>query len=219
MALCFPITSAHGLLNKVARARWESARQPLLRVFAGIVAGGGRIDKPLLKAGAAYHKYKAKRNCWPKVRGVAMNVSTMWLLVGTQTRVFSLRKRMIHHTRLLLTTNKRLFLIRRRLFSRRAFLVARPVFHVRFLPCSPSSIPSVVGTISTSVRRRPSVATRHLGAKWVWSRPEGQVVYVERAPSRTRSDRSSAVVRSVLNKETLKMWPSVFVSWSDQAQC
>jgi len=39
----------------------------------GVVAGGGRIDKPLLKAGNAYWKYKAKRNCWPKVRGVAMN--------------------------------------------------------------------------------------------------------------------------------------------------
>jgi len=43
------------------------------RAIVGIVAGGGRIDKPLLKAGSAYHKYKAKRNCWPKVRGVAMN--------------------------------------------------------------------------------------------------------------------------------------------------
>ncbi|KAI0226711.1 60S ribosomal protein L8 [Lamellibrachia satsuma] len=43
------------------------------RAMVGIVAGGGRIDKPLLKAGRAYHKYKAKRNCWPKVRGVAMN--------------------------------------------------------------------------------------------------------------------------------------------------
>ena len=41
----------------------------------GVVAGGGRIDKPLLKAGCAYHKYKVKRNCWPRVRGVAMNVS------------------------------------------------------------------------------------------------------------------------------------------------
>merc|ERR1719516_523836 len=39
----------------------------------GLVAGGGRIDKPILKAGRAYHKYKVKRNCWPKVRGVAMN--------------------------------------------------------------------------------------------------------------------------------------------------
>ena len=44
-------------------------------VCTGIIAGGGRIDKPMLKAGRAYHKYKAKRNCWPKVRGVAMNVS------------------------------------------------------------------------------------------------------------------------------------------------
>lgn len=43
------------------------------RCQIGIVAGGGRIDKPLLKAGRAYHKYKAKRNCWPKVRGVCMN--------------------------------------------------------------------------------------------------------------------------------------------------
>nr|XP_018672304.1 60S ribosomal protein L8-like [Ciona intestinalis] len=43
------------------------------RAIIGVVAGGGRIDKPLLKAGAAYHKYKVKRNCWPRVRGVAMN--------------------------------------------------------------------------------------------------------------------------------------------------
>jgi large subunit ribosomal protein L8e len=43
------------------------------RAMVGIIAGGGRIDKPILKAGRAYHKYKAKRNCWPKVRGVAMN--------------------------------------------------------------------------------------------------------------------------------------------------
>ncbi|KAF9608047.1 hypothetical protein IFM89_005197 [Coptis chinensis] len=27
----------------------------------------------MLKAGNAYHKYRVKRNCWPKVRGVAMN--------------------------------------------------------------------------------------------------------------------------------------------------
>ena len=46
-----------------------------------MVAGGGRIDKPLLKAGRAYHKYKVKRNCWPKVRGVAMNVSKLRCLL------------------------------------------------------------------------------------------------------------------------------------------
>jgi len=43
------------------------------RATIGIVAGGGRIDKPMLKAGNVAHKYKAKRNEWPKVRGVAMN--------------------------------------------------------------------------------------------------------------------------------------------------
>jgi large subunit ribosomal protein L8e len=43
------------------------------RAVIGIVAGGGRIDKPLLKAGRAFHKYRVKRNSWPKTRGVAMN--------------------------------------------------------------------------------------------------------------------------------------------------
>jgi len=43
------------------------------RAIVGLVAGGGRIDKPMLKAGRAYHKFRVKRNCWPKVRGVAMN--------------------------------------------------------------------------------------------------------------------------------------------------
>ena len=43
------------------------------RAMVGIVAGGGRTDKPMLKAGRAYHKYRVKRNEWPKVRGVAMN--------------------------------------------------------------------------------------------------------------------------------------------------
>jgi large subunit ribosomal protein L8e len=43
------------------------------RAMIGIVAGGGRIDKPILKAGRAYWKYKAKRHGWPRVRAVCMN--------------------------------------------------------------------------------------------------------------------------------------------------
>jgi len=43
------------------------------RGMVGIVAGGGRIDKPVLKAGNSYWKYKSKRKSWPRVRGVAMN--------------------------------------------------------------------------------------------------------------------------------------------------
>ncbi len=43
------------------------------RAMVGIVGGGGRAEKPMLKAGAKYWKFKAKRKCWPLVRGVAMN--------------------------------------------------------------------------------------------------------------------------------------------------
>lgn len=47
--------------------------QDACRATVGVVAGGGRIDKPMLKAGNSYHKYKVKRNEWPKVSGVKMN--------------------------------------------------------------------------------------------------------------------------------------------------
>ena len=43
------------------------------RATIGVVAGGGRLEKPLLKAGNAYHKWKVKARKWPRVRGVAMN--------------------------------------------------------------------------------------------------------------------------------------------------
>merc|ERR1712080_595464 len=38
----------------------------LSRATIGIVAGGGRIDKPMLKAGRAFHAAKAKKNNFPK---------------------------------------------------------------------------------------------------------------------------------------------------------
>ncbi|ABP94271.1 MULTISPECIES: 50S ribosomal protein L2 [Metallosphaera] len=43
-------------------------------VTVGTVAGGGVLEKPLLKAGNNYWKYKVKATKWPDVRGVAMNV-------------------------------------------------------------------------------------------------------------------------------------------------
>jgi len=43
------------------------------RAMVGIVAGGGRIDKPIMSAGRAYYRAKSKRNCWPVVSGVKMN--------------------------------------------------------------------------------------------------------------------------------------------------
>lgn len=46
---------------------------PLARATIGLVAGGGRSDKPFLKAGKKHHAMKAKGVRWPRVRGVAMN--------------------------------------------------------------------------------------------------------------------------------------------------
>jgi large subunit ribosomal protein L8e len=68
---------SHNPDEAISRVRLPSGAKKTLsskcRAMVGLVAGGGRIDKPVLKAGRSYHKYKAKRNCWPKVRGVAMN--------------------------------------------------------------------------------------------------------------------------------------------------
>uniref|UniRef100_T1IWF2 Large ribosomal subunit protein uL2 n=1 Tax=Strigamia maritima TaxID=126957 RepID=T1IWF2_STRMM len=68
---------SHNPETKKTRVKLPSGCKKVLasnnRAMVGVVAGGGRIDKPILKAGRAYHKYKVKRNCWPKVRGVAMN--------------------------------------------------------------------------------------------------------------------------------------------------
>lgn len=68
---------AHNPDTKRTRVKLPSGAKKIIpsnnRAMVGIVAGGGRIDKPVLKAGRAYYKYKAKRNSWPKVRGVAMN--------------------------------------------------------------------------------------------------------------------------------------------------
>ncbi|ARS88532.1 50S ribosomal protein L2 [Natrarchaeobaculum aegyptiacum] len=46
---------------------------PQCRATIGVVAGGGRTEKPIVKAGNKYHKMRARGSKWPRVRGVAMN--------------------------------------------------------------------------------------------------------------------------------------------------
>jgi large subunit ribosomal protein L2 len=45
------------------------------RATIGVIAGGGRTEKPFLKAGKKYRwkKVRGKLGSWPRVRGVAMN--------------------------------------------------------------------------------------------------------------------------------------------------
>jgi large subunit ribosomal protein L8e len=73
----YAIVIAHNPDTGLTRVKLPSGAKKVLssqaRAMVGQVAGGGRLEKPLMKAGNAYHKYKAKRNSWPKVRGVAMN--------------------------------------------------------------------------------------------------------------------------------------------------
>jgi large subunit ribosomal protein L8e len=71
------IIISHDLDKGKTRVKLPSGARKSLnsncRATVGLVAGGGRLDKPMLKAGRAFHKYKAQRKAWPKVRGVAMN--------------------------------------------------------------------------------------------------------------------------------------------------
>jgi large subunit ribosomal protein L2 len=46
---------------------------PACRATIGVVAGGGRLEKPIVKAGKAYYIMKARNRFWPKPRGVKMN--------------------------------------------------------------------------------------------------------------------------------------------------
>ena len=46
---------------------------PNCRATVGIIAGGGRKEKPLVKAGIAHHKKRAKNKLYPRTSGIAMN--------------------------------------------------------------------------------------------------------------------------------------------------
>jgi len=47
--------------------------QSSCRATIGVLAGGGRKDKPFLKAGKKYHAFRTRGKQYPTVRGVAMN--------------------------------------------------------------------------------------------------------------------------------------------------
>ena len=46
---------------------------PECRATIGIVSGGGRLEKPIVKAGNQYYKMSARRHLWPSVSGGSMN--------------------------------------------------------------------------------------------------------------------------------------------------
>uniref|UniRef100_A0A7S3IM92 60S ribosomal protein L8 n=1 Tax=Strombidium inclinatum TaxID=197538 RepID=A0A7S3IM92_9SPIT len=74
---CSSVVIGHTEDGRKTRVRLPSGTRKTIpgacRAMIGIVAGGGRTDKPLLKAVNSWYKNKGKRNNWPRVRGVAMN--------------------------------------------------------------------------------------------------------------------------------------------------
>ena len=73
----YAIVVAHNTDDGTTRIKLPSGSKKIIpsacRGMIGVVAAGGRIDKPMLKAGRAYYKHKVTGNNWPKTRGVAMN--------------------------------------------------------------------------------------------------------------------------------------------------
>ena len=63
---------------EISTIRMPSGRtaflSPKCRASIGMVGGGGRTDKPFLRAGAKYHLMKSKGKLYPRMRGIAMAV-------------------------------------------------------------------------------------------------------------------------------------------------
>ncbi|MBT5740104.1 50S ribosomal protein L2 [Candidatus Woesearchaeota archaeon] len=63
--------------EKAVRVKLPSNKEksflPNCRAAIGVIAGGGRLEKPLMKAGTKFRKIRAKNKLYPKVQGISMN--------------------------------------------------------------------------------------------------------------------------------------------------
>lgn len=75
---CSAVVISHNAETGKSRIRLPSGQKKTVhskcRAMIGMVAGGGRTEKPILKASVQYWKFKAKgKRIWPTVRGVTKN--------------------------------------------------------------------------------------------------------------------------------------------------
>ena len=71
--VAYIVSKDNGKVKVKLPSGYEKYFDEKCRATIGVVCGGGRLEKPLLKAGKAYHKHKARNKYYPIVRGVAMN--------------------------------------------------------------------------------------------------------------------------------------------------
>ena len=62
-----------GKMQLIFPSKKQRSFDPLCRATVGEVAGSGKKDKPLIKAGKAHGRMKAKGKLYPRTSGVAMN--------------------------------------------------------------------------------------------------------------------------------------------------
>ena len=68
------IVVSHGKQTTVRLpSRKHKTLDKMFRATIGAVAGSGRGEKPIGKAGKNFHRNRSRARIWPKVRGVAMN--------------------------------------------------------------------------------------------------------------------------------------------------
>ncbi|MBA2861517.1 50S ribosomal protein L2 [Methanococcus maripaludis] len=72
---CYAHVVSHDVGKTIVKlpSGFSKVLNPACRATVGVVAGGGRKEKPFVKAGKKHHSLSAKAIAWPKVRGVAMN--------------------------------------------------------------------------------------------------------------------------------------------------
>lgn len=71
-----------GIINRISEtgvfvlmpSKKEKEFNPKCMATIGVIAGAGRLEKPIMKAGKIYHMKKAKGKLWPRTSAVKMNV-------------------------------------------------------------------------------------------------------------------------------------------------
>ena len=67
------VSKSGNKITVILPSKKQKVFSPKCRATIGVLAGGGRPEKPFLSAGKKYYKMKSKNKLWPRVCGQSMN--------------------------------------------------------------------------------------------------------------------------------------------------
>ncbi len=67
------VAKADNSITVLFNSKKQKEFNPNCRAIIGIVAGAGRLEKPIVKAGKKHYMMRARNRFWPNVSGVSMN--------------------------------------------------------------------------------------------------------------------------------------------------